>query len=430
MIHWITDHLGTASWEGAAGYQGIRFVDVRDLVDKGGNPATVLKSKIDEGVQLLRQGAKVVVCCDYGISRSNAVATGILAEHEGLALEEAVRRVIAITGEPAIRIEVLAAVRKALGAEVPHGGKPGSSRRQILVTGGSGFIGSSSVEQLRTSYEVIAPTRQEIDLARDAIHLDLLVKERGIDTVLHLANPRIFTTNASMGEALVMLKNVLDVCKENGLRLVYLSGWEIYSGYEGQELRADESLPPCPGGTYGQTKFLSEMLIEHYRTHHDIDCSVIRSSPVYGLGSNRPRFIWNFLEKAIRDEEIITHRYANGFPALDLLHVEDLCAAILVTVKGSVKGSINVGTGVATSTAEIARRIVDLVGSRSTIHHHEIDGNVANIVLDNRRAAETLGWQPRIRLSEGLGTIVTQVLARRKAPARPMATNCSGSRDD
>jgi UDP-glucuronate decarboxylase len=127
---------------------------------------------------------------------------------------------------------------------------------------------------------------------------------------------------------------------------------------------------------------------------------------VYGPGGDRPKFIWNFLQKALRNEEIVAHRYLNGLPTLDLLYVDDLRAAILAAIQRRVQGEINLGTGIGTSTTEIAQRIVERVGSRSVIRHHDISGYAGNIVMDIKRAATTLGWRPNVDLAGGLENLI------------------------
>ena len=406
MIRWITENLGTAPWDRLDAPSGVHVLDARDLIDKEGNSPALVKSKIDEALRHLQTGKKVIVCCDYGMSRSNAIAAGILAAYETLEFKQAVQRVISATGEKAIKISVLSAVCQALDEKREREAAGPDAGRRLLVTGASGFIGSSVMGELQQNYEVVSPTRQEIDLLRDPIALDLLVKERGIDTVLHLASPRVYTSNESMGTSLVMLKNVLDVCAENSLFLICFSSWEVYSGYKTMELQADETLDPCPGGTYGQTKVLCETLLRHYHRRYGVAHTLLRSSPVYGPQGDRPKFIWNFLQKALRNEDIVAHRYLNGFPSLDLLYIDDLRSAILAAIARRVQGAINLGTGTATSTTEVAQRIVEQVRSRSVIRHHEISGYAGNIVMDIRRAGETLGWRPEIDLARGLEDII------------------------
>lgn len=408
MIHWITKNLGTAAFDEVSHLFDICIVDVRDLVDRGGNSVDSIKTKIDHAISYLNQDEKVVVCCDYGMSRSNAVAAGILAKHENINLNQAIRKVIELTGEKSIKIEVLNMVRDSLG--IADKQSMLNQGKNLLITGANGFIGKGLVPQLsEKGYSVCTPTHKEIDLLQDTVELDLLVKEKCISTILHLANPRIYTTNVSMGESLIMLKNVLDVCAENRIRLIYLSCWEVYSGYNAQELRADETLPHCPGNAYGQAKMLCESLIKCYQRQYNLSYLILRSSPVYGLGSDRPKFIWNFLNKAKRDIEIITHVYKNGFPALDLLHINDLRQAIIWAMDKDLNGSINLGTGVGTTTAWIAEWIVQKTESSSSIRHQKIDTFIGNIVINNSRAQYLLGWKPIISIQEGLQPIIESI---------------------
>jgi UDP-glucuronate decarboxylase len=191
----------------------------------------------------------------------------------------------------------------------------------------------------------------------------------------------------------------------------YISSWEVYSGYTAKEMRADENLPPRPGGTYGLAKAFCEQLIEHYHFRYGLEYCILRSSPVYGPASDRPKFIWNFISKASRNEEIVTHEYRNGLPILDLLYATDLCAAILAAIERGARGTINIGTGVGITTAEVAHLIVEKIGSKSRIHQHRIEAYTSNIVMDISHASAKLAWCPKTALSKGLDTIISCVPA-------------------
>jgi len=114
---------------------------------------------------------------------------------------------------------------------------------RVLVTGGSGFLGKPIKQKFSGEFEVFAPGRDEIDLLQGSTHLDLIVGEKEIDCIVHLANPRVYMSNIALGDTLTMLRNVLDVCVARDAKLIYLSGWEVYSGYRSSHLMADESLP-------------------------------------------------------------------------------------------------------------------------------------------------------------------------------------------
>lgn len=420
MIRWITEELGTGAWERVPRNGEYAVVDVRDLLDGPGNALAAIRAKIEEGLRHLREGRRVVVCCHMGMSRSNAVAAGVLGAREELSFSEALQRVVRATGENAIRLEVLSAVRLACEEDGARAQRETGAQR-CLLTGATGYIGSTLRAGAPLPFALTAPPRAALDLERDALGLDMLVKDEGIDTLLHLAHPRVFTTNTAMGSALVMLKNVLDVCVANQLALVYLSGTEVFSGYQTTGLRADESLPPFPGSTAGHIKVLCEELIGQYRRRHGLRVTLLRAGAVYGPGSDRPKVIHDTIRKARAGEEIVTHRYANGLPALDLLHVVDLRAALAAAVERRPEGTFHLGTGVLTTTAAVAEQIVALLGSESRIRTLELAGSTSNIALESGRATAALGWRAQIPLAEGLRTLLDAV-EEAEAPAALAAT--------
>lgn len=409
MIRWITENLGTCSSEELSKQHDANIVDVRDMVDKGGNPSEIAKQKIEEALLYLEKGGKVIICCEYGMSRSNAIASGVLAKFAHIPFNEAIRKVISATEEKSVKVEVLSAVRKAIENSMDSDCKNKTSYKRILVTGGSGTLGAPLIPKLQMQHEVFTPKREDINLLNGPVELDLMVKEQKIDTIVHLANPHIYTTNAAMGETLIMLKNVLDVCRENSVKLVYPSGWEIYSGYRSQFLLASENLPPFPKGPYGETKYLCEILLDHHQKQYGVDYVIIRSSPVYGTGS-KPNFIYNFLKKAIHNEEIITHKYLNGFSSLDLLHINDFISAMLAVIEGNVTGFFNIGSGIGISTTEVAQQIIKLLDSNSIIKHLEIQDFAPNIAMDTKKAREELSWEPKVSIQEGVRKLVSNLL--------------------
>jgi UDP-glucuronate decarboxylase len=379
---------------------GTFLLDVRDLVDKPGNRTSEIAAKIRAGASALRSGKKVLVGCDYGISRSNAIAAGVLSEAEGISVNAAVRKVQETTGEHEIKVSLVSAVRAALLGEEKK------DRSGILVTGAGGFIGRALCE----GGEAAVPcTRRDADLEKGATDLELMADEKGIGCIVHLANPQVYTSNLAMGQSLTLLKNVIDVCVHQQIRLVFLSGWEVFSGYRGN-LYADASTPLLPKGPYGETKVLCETLIEHSRATRNLRCQILRPSPVYSSTSDRPRFIRTFLEKARAGLPITTHRYHNGDPGLDLLHLQDLVTAIRAAALRDGQETLHLGTGRTTTTHEIARRILEKTGSHSSLGTVAIDDTTASIAMDSQRAQALLGWKPLLSFWDGLDAILQESL--------------------
>ncbi len=405
-IRWITPLLGTGPALEVRQDVGMNIIDVRDLVDKAGNRADAVRQKITEGCESLRAGKNTVVCCDYGISRSNAVAVGILAMYESIPFETAVRRVLEATGEKEIKVYPLQAVRRALGEDktnIRH------EKLRVLVTGGTGTLGKPVSQKIAKEFDVFTPSRDELDLRFGGTQLALIVGESEIDCIVHLANPRVYTSNIALGETLTMLRNVLDVCIARDIKLIYLSGWEVYAGYRSSFLMADESLPLLPKGPYAETKYLCEMLIEHCRRTQGLRCTMLRTSPVYGVGSDKPKFIYNFIDKIKHSQRIVTHSYNNGFPALDLLYIDDLVEAVVKTINSDFSGNLNIGSGAIISTLIVAEILRSLLGGKNEINSTLIDSDTACIAMDSGKAKRVLGWQETIGIEQGLRLILSSL---------------------
>lgn len=401
MVRWINDYIGTAAWKDVAHSNDLHLLDVRNLVDKSGNKLTEVRDKISEGLKLLRTKEKIVVCCDFGMSRSNSIAAGIIAKKESINFFDAVNLVIEKTGEKEIKISMLDTVQTALGNDL----LVNSNQGKTLVTGGSGFLGTHLYKILYGNdlgSRCIFVSSKEINLLNDGVALNFFCKKHHIQKIIHLANPKIYTTCISFGHTLVMLKNVLDVCIQNKLKLIYASSWEVYSGYKTTGLLLNENAKLNPGSTYGQSKMLCENLIKHYNEELNLKSVVLRISPIYGSGADKPKCIWNFAEKAKKNQNVDTHLYLNGLPTMDLLNIEDACQAILKAAQYEGDGIFNIGSGKAITTRELAETIIKLLNSDSLVKHTKLDLTTNNITLDITKTKRILDWEPNIPVKEGL----------------------------
>jgi nucleoside-diphosphate-sugar epimerase len=402
MINWLTDYLGTSSYFGiTANEQDCKIVDVRNLVDKDGNKDDEIISKIDEGINYLKAKNIIIICCDYGMSRSNSIAAGIISKYESISFFDAVRLITEKVSLQGIKLEVLNSVYNAINPKV----KVKGDIPRILITGGSGFIGTKLDERLNKSFFVKAISSKDINLITNPILLDLIIKENGINYLIHLANPRVYTLNIALGDSLVMLKNVLEACRLNQVKLCYISSWEVYSGYKSTELLADEALPLFPKGAYGESKWLSEQLIDQYYKLFDLKFTILRSSPIYGDNSDKPKFIYNFIDKATKDKPIVTHNYLNGSPRLDLLYVNDFLNALEKSLTFESNGIFNIGSGKSISTMEIADLIIAKYKSKSIVQSTNINAYYSNVKLDYTKALRELNWKPDFTFDQYLDRI-------------------------
>jgi UDP-glucuronate decarboxylase len=411
LIRWITPSVGTAPWLQSATDVGTEKVDVRELVDGSGNSEALVQAKIEQAIAILEAGRKVVVCCDLGMSRSNAIAAGVLSRIERRPFPEAVRQVAAATRETRIKVELLGAVARAL-KDKPATRAVGVPR--VAVLGGTGFVGKALSAQLSGRAEVVSLDRSHADLSVGAVELYLSTVAHGADVIVHLAYPRV-VDNRGLGDALTMLRNTLDVCRETGAALVHLSGADVFNGHVGNEGPVGEDVARKPADVVGETKALCEELIEHHVSQHGIRVLLIRAAKLYDDRGTRPILVRKFVDLAMNNHRILTHRCRNGAPILDLVHIEDAAHAIAELIMGREQGTFHLGAGDTISTGDLAQRIVQITGSRSAIGETAIDTHCANIVLNGSKVTKQVGWRPEHRFLASLDKVVASITLEREA---------------
>ena len=404
MIRWIVENrLGTAGADDVASKGQMLLIDARDLVDKRGNSTTVLLADIDAGVAALTSGNCVVVICDFGVSRSNTIAAGILARWRGLDVDAAVAQVMEMTGEISIKLDMIESLREAFQKPLADG-----QADRILITGGSGLLGNSLRNCLTATHMVYAPNRVALDLLGSVALLDRYCRENSIGKIVHLAYPRIYTNNAAMGQSLTMLRNVLDVCKSRRIRLFLPSGSVVFSGYRARFMEADVRTTPRPRGIYGETKFLEEVLVGNVSGNLEVEATIIRLSPVYGALSSRPRLIRFAHQYLMENRPIVTHRYRNGLPRLQLLYVDDAVSGLAEIIKYGRSPIYHLGGSIAYEPRQIIANIGKLLQRNPQIEEAKIDDDAANIFLDSTETAAELGWSPSVDIHSGLRHTLTQ----------------------
>jgi UDP-glucuronate decarboxylase len=404
MIRWIRDRLGTAPYDAVADGD-FTVVDVRSLVDKSGNPKEPILRIDRTAAQAYVSGKTVVVACDFGMSRSNAVAAGALSLIESIPFGAALDEVRRATGETEVKLDVAAAVEEALESAMRAGAS--SETGTVLVTGAGGFLGSAAAVALQSDFPVAAPPRSELDLAAGALELDAYCRRKRVAQILHLAYPRAYTTATAAGESVTILRNILDVCRVRRIRLVTVSGAIVFDGYR-RSMRAHEETPALPYGAYGESKYVEEQLVTLHALRNEIESVVCRLAPVYGPSSARPRFIRTFYERAIAGQTIVTHRYRNGPSSIAMLYVSDAVDALKRTIAAAACGVFHFGSDDLRTVRELAQTIVSIAGTKVSLEEIDVDDDTSGIVLDSGKAKRVLGWEPVMPLEEGLRHTLAQ----------------------
>ncbi|MFX1537419.1 MAG: NAD-dependent epimerase/dehydratase family protein [Promethearchaeota archaeon] len=385
MVTWIDENLGFAPCDIKLG-QGVSLLDVRDLIDRKGNDLAIVRNKIQVGADILRSGRKLVVCCDKGISRSAAVSIGILSLL-GKSFDNSLKLVEGKIKDQSLNLDLLDDIKKCIDPEAGKKSK-GQKTSKLLVTGGTGFIGTIFVERLCNKYSFFSPARVEIDLAKDVLPLYREVKNREIDLIIDFAHPRLRNSLQSLSQSIVMVRNILEVSRLNDVPLIFLSSLDVFEGYHDDVSDLKSNLKPKPTSIFGQSKALCEELIRVYREVYGLNVTTLRLPYVYGKVMNQPNFFWKTITNASRNASITVHRYLNGFQQFDFLYISDLIDAIENSIRFVPSEDINLGTGKRLSTMDVAKLIITLTNSESKINIIDVEDFTTNLIPNTKEAQE------------------------------------------
>jgi UDP-glucose 4-epimerase len=290
---------------------------------------------------------------------------------------------------------------------------------RALVTGGAGFIGSHVAEALLARGDEVhvlddlsTGRREKVpegarlhegDVRRDA---RAVFDEARPEVVFHLAAQADVGTSVEHPDRdadvnVVGTVRVLEAARAHAAQVVFSStGGALYGECERPALEDDPRRPLSP---YGTSKLAGEEYLATWNRLHGTTHVSLRFANVYGPrqeASLEGGVVAIFLEQMARSEP--TQIFGTGRQARDFVHVADVARAVLAAA-GRAGGVYNVGTGVATTVAELHRLCREVSGSgREPEYAPPRPGDLERSVLDVTRAREELGWEPELDLRAGL----------------------------
>ena len=388
-------------------FKSEQIIDVRHLVDHSGNNINYLLKAIDDAKTVYQQNGTVVIACDRGISRSRVVAIGLLTRL-GMSIDEAIEHVLKVTKNPEINADLLLFLRSHFLTETQVDRQ---MTKDIVVIGSNGFVGTALSEYLSAnSFSVDRINKKDLDVQKEHLRLVTRLQSSNAKTVILCAHPSSYHTANAMAASVQMLKNTLEACRLLEKDFIFISGMVVYQGNAFQQdksnFSAPEKLTPIPRGNYSETKYLCENLCDAYRINYQMKILTIRPAGLYGPGMRSEWLIPKLISKALHNESLITHRYTNGLPAFELVHIDDFCEAIeLIIRKGIHEVPINIGSHSLVTTADLANMISRLCKSKSTTELLDISEPIRNIVT-TPGVLDQYGWKPRITLEKGLHSCI------------------------
>ncbi len=305
----------------------------------------------------------------------------------------------------------------------------------VLVTGGSGFIGSNLVRLLiaeRPDWRVVnldkltyagnAESLADLeghpryrfvrgDIANGELVAEIARAEQ-IDAVMHLAaeshvdrsilSPAVFIETNVRGTQVL-----LEAARQLGVkRFLHVSTDEVYGSLGPTGLFTEET-PLAPSSPYSASKASSDLLALAYAHTFQLPVVVTRCSNNYGPYQFPEKLIPLMIANALRDLPLPV--YGDGKNVRDWIHVEDHCRGLLAALEAGRPGQVyNFGASSERRNLEIVREVLRQVGKPESLVQFVKDrpGHDRRYAIDASRARRELGWAPRHRFEEALAATV------------------------
>ena len=299
---------------------------------------------------------------------------------------------------------------------------------KILVTGGTGFIGSHLCERLLDlENRVICVDNLLTSSEKNIEHLKnnknfffvyhdiiepLLIEEK-IDEIYNLAcpaSPIQYQKNAirTIKANTIGVINVLGLAKKHRAKVLQASTSEIYGEPlehpQTEEYRGNVNTI-SPRACYDEGKRCAETLFFDYHRNHRLKIKVVRIFNTYGprMAKDDGRVISNFITQALQNRDITI--YGDGSQTRSFCYVDDLVEGMIKMMASdeSITGPVNLGNPNEKTIKEIAESVIGLCGSKSKLIFMPLPQDDPTRRCPNiSKAKQILNWEPKVELEEGL----------------------------
>ncbi len=304
------------------------------------------------------------------------------------------------------------------------------TRKQILVTGGAGFLGSHLCTRLlEEGHDVLCVDNfftgskdnllplldnPHFEMMRHDVTFPLYVE---VDEIYNLACPAspihyqhdpVQTTKTSVHGAI----NMLGLAKRVKAKILQASTSEVYGDPQVHPQTEDYWGHVNPIGTrscYDEGKRCAETLFFDYHRQHRLLIKVARIFNTYGpkMHPNDGRVVSNFIMQALQNRPITL--YGEGVQSRSFCFVSDLVEALVRTMETSDEftGPVNLGNPAEFAIKTLAERVIEMTGSRSEIQYlPRPEDDPMRRQPDITLARRVLEWEPQIELEEGLSKTI------------------------
>lgn len=303
-----------------------------------------------------------------------------------------------------------------------------SEERKIVITGVAGFIGSSIAERLLASGATVIgvdcltdyyPERIKLAnlkplleypnftwIRKPVLEVDWATLIDGCQTVFHQAAQA--GVRASWGQSfecyttwnVLSTQHLLEALKGSSTRLVYASSSSVYG--ETQLLPMKEEHRPQPMSPYGVTKLAAEHLCVLYQRNFGVHTVSLRYFTVYGPKQRPDMAFHKFIKAGLQGEAIPV--YGDGEQTRDFTFIADAVDANLLAAEKGKPGAVyNIGGGSRITLKNLLKKLDAIMGQPLKIEWTPRQhGDVTHTYADTTRAAEDLGFCPKVKIEDGL----------------------------
>ena len=301
---------------------------------------------------------------------------------------------------------------------------------RVLVTGGSGFIGSHLCERLlNDGYDVLcvdnyySSTKDNIahlldnprfEVIRHDVTFPLYVE---VDEIYHLACPAspvhyqrdpVQTTKTAVHGSI----NMLGLAKRTGAKILLTSTSEVYGDplvHPQTEDYWGNVNPIGPRACYDEGKRAAETLFFDYHRQHNLKIKVVRLFNTYGprMHPYDGRVVSNFVVSALNETPLTV--YGEGQQTRSFCYIDDLIEGLISMMRSGdeVTGPINLGNPGEFTIAELAELVIEQTGTTAGIEYRPLpQDDPVRRQPDITRAKSILGWEPTIPLADGLSRTI------------------------
>ena len=303
----------------------------------------------------------------------------------------------------------------------------------IVITGGSGFVGSYLCEKLINDGHKIIVIDNLLTGSTENIK-DLLDNENfsfieqdvqdhieiedKVDYVLHFASaasPKAYTEHPvnTLKAGSVGTINTLGLAKKHSAEYLLASTSEVYGdpliSPQNEEYWGNVN-PNGERSMYDEAKRFAEAAVATYSRSYGLKTKIVRIFNTYGprMQLNDGRVVTNFIVQALRNENITI--YGDGTQTRSFSYVEDTVAGIISLMNSTEYDVFNIGNPNEMTVAKLAEKIIELTDSTSEIKYLELpNDDPKQRKPDITKAKTKLNWEPKVNIDEGLSKTIKWV---------------------